>query len=120
MRSLAILDRLVNLYALWKEIHNHIPKKSRHTLGRKIDSTFVEILEFIFTAGYLPKEKKLPFVQKAIGRADVLKFFLRVAWEEKDIDTKKYASLSGSLDEIGRMLGGWARNVESRTQTPAS
>jgi len=46
---------------------NHFPKESRHTLGRKIDSTFVEILELVFTAGYLQKDKKLPFVQKTVA-----------------------------------------------------
>ena len=80
----------------------------------------MEILEVVFTAGYLSKDKKLPFVQKAISRTDVLKFFLRVAWEVKDIDSKKYAALSEPLDDIGRMLGGWARNVESRTHPPSS
>ncbi|MEK7480302.1 MAG: four helix bundle protein [Patescibacteria group bacterium] len=116
---MAIIDRLIAVYRLWREIHNHFPKKSRHTLGRKIDSAFIEILELAFTAGYLPKDKKLPFVQKAVARTDVLKFFLRIAWEVKDIDTKKYAALSEPLDDIGRMLGGWMRNVESRAQPPA-
>lgn len=110
---------MVRTYALWREIHNHFPKKSRHTLGRKIDGAFVEMFELIFTAGYLSKDKKLPFVQKAISKTDLLKFFLRVAWEVNDIGEKKYVALSEPLDEIGRMLGGWARNVESRTQPPA-
>jgi len=114
-----VIDRLVRTYALWREIHNHFPKKSRHTLGKKIDIVFVEMLELLFTAGYLSKDKKLPFIQKATGKTDVLKFLLRVAWEVKDIDTKKYGALSEPLDDIGRMLGGWARNVESRTQPPA-
>ena len=117
---MTISDRLIKTYALWREVHNHFPKKSRYTLGRKIDVAFVEILEVVFTAGYLSKDKKLPFVQKAISRTDVLKFFLRVAWEVKDIDSKKYAALSEPLDDIGRMLGGWVRNVESRTHPPSS
>lgn len=88
-------------------------------MGRKIDAIFVEILEAIFTAGYLSADKKLPFIQKAIGKTDVLKFLLQVAWEVKDMDSKKYAALSEPLDDIGRMLGGWARNAESRAQSPS-
>ena len=113
------MERIKQAYLLWREIHNHFPKKSRHTLGRKIDAVFIEILELVFTAGYLSKDKKLPFVQKAVVRADTLKFFLRIAWEVKDMDTKKYTALSEPLDDIGRMLGGWVRNIESRTSSAA-
>ncbi len=28
-------------------------------------------------------------------------------WETKSLDTKKYATLSEKMDEIGKMLGGW-------------
>ena len=108
------MQRLVSTYALWRQIHNHFPKKSKYTLGRKIDEMFIESFELIFVAGYLSKDKKLPFIQKAIGKIDLLKLFLRIAWEVKDLDTKKYVSLSQPLDEISRMLNGWTRNVESR------
>lgn len=80
----------------------------------------MEILELVFTAGYLPKDKKLPFVQKAMGRTDLLKFLLRIAWEVKDMDVKKYTALSEPLDDVGRMLAGWMRNVESRALSAAS
>jgi hypothetical protein len=30
-----------------------------------------------------------------------------VLWESKSLDNKKYAALSVSCDEIGKMLGGW-------------
>ena len=113
------MERIKQAYLLWREINNNFHKKSRHTLGRKIDAVFIEILELVFTAGYLSKDKKLPFVQKAVVRADTLKFFLRIAWEVKDMDTKKYTALSEPLDDIGRMLGGWVRNIESRTSSAA-
>ena len=30
-----------------------------------------------------------------------------ILWETKSLDNKKYIAVSGPLDEIGRMLGGW-------------
>ena len=50
---------------------------------------------------------------------DLLKFFLYVAWDTKDIDNKKYISISEELNELGRMLGGWERKMESIKKTPA-
>ena len=93
----------------------HLPKKSRLTMGSKIDSTFISLMELIFIAGSLSKEKKMPYVQKAIAQLDLLKFFLRVSWEIKSLDNKKYIAISEPLNEIGKMLGGWYRNLQKQT-----
>ncbi len=111
---LPIIGRFVAVYRLWHGYLDHISKKSRYTLGAKIDSYFLEALENMFIASYLPKEQKLPCLQKATTKLDLLKFFLQISWEIKAIDTKKYIALSGELNEIGRMLGGWQRGIVSK------
>jgi len=103
------------VYKLWHEILDHISKKSRYTLGAKIDSLFIETLELLFIASYLSKEEKLPYLKKSAVKLDLLKFFLQISWEIKALDTKKYIALSEPLNEIGKMLGGWIRNVEKET-----
>ena len=113
--SLSIIERLIGAYKLWHEMIQHLPKKSRFTLGAKIDLTFIEVIELIFMAGSLPKEKKLPYVQKAVSKFDLLKFFLRISWEIKALDNKKYLAISEPLNEIGKMLGGWHRNLLKET-----
>lgn len=96
----------------------HFPKKSRYTLGAKIDSVFVETLETIFLASIIPHKNKLAYIERAVIKFDLLKFFLRVAWETKALDTKKYAALSEPLSTIGKMLGGWHKNLQAQ-QTPS-
>lgn len=110
-----IIQRFVAVYKLWDGFRNNISKQSRYTLGAKIDTLFLDTIELLFTASYLNKEQKQPVLQKANGKLDLLKFFLQIAWELKLLDTKKYAELSKSLDEIGRMLGGWRKGIESKT-----
>ena len=107
-------------YNVWRQVQNNFPKKSRFTLGNKIDDLFLSVLEPVYIANYLKGPKKLPYIQQAIRRLDLLKFFLQVAWEVKDIDNKKYVALSESLSEAGRMLGGWAnklRTAREKTST---
>jgi len=113
--NLPIIDRLVQTYKCWHEMVQHLPKKSRLTIGMKIDQTFVYLLKLIFIAGSLPKNKKLPYVQKAVGQLDLLKFFLQISWEIKALDNKKYIAISEPLGEIGKMLGGWHRNLIKET-----
>jgi hypothetical protein len=88
-----------------------LPKTARYTLGEKIDRFFLEMMESIYTASFLPKEQKLRYLQEATIKLDLLKFFLQITWEIKSLDTKKYILLSEQLEEIGRMLGGWTRQV---------
>ena len=71
----------------------------------------MEIIEYIFIASHLPKNQKLPYLQKASAKLDLLKFFLQISWEIKSLDNKKYIILFEHLDEIGRMLGGWQRQL---------
>ena len=98
----------------------NFPKKSRFTLGKKVDGLFIEVLELIFIAGYLPREHKLPYLKKAVGRFDLLKFFIQISWETKVLDNKRYVGISGQLDEIGKMLGGWVRQLLKQTSAPQS
>jgi len=106
---------LIIAYKIWNEFQNHFPKKSRYTIGSKIDSLFLEIIEFLFTASYLGKEQKLPFLQKAGVKLDTLKFILQISWEIKILDNKKYIILSEHLNEIGKMLGGWIKGLQNKT-----
>ena len=88
------------------------PKSSRYTLGAKIDSLFLEVIELIIKASYSDKAGKLISLSDGSLKLDLLKFFLQVAWDIKSLDNKKYIVLSEKLDEIGKMLGGWIRSIK--------
>ncbi len=110
-----IIQRFIVVYKLWDELRNNFPKKSRYTLGVKIDELFLDIIELLFIAGSLNRTQKLPTLQKASGKLDLLKFFIQLAWELKIFDNKKYVLLSEPLNDIGKMLGGWIKNTEKET-----
>jgi len=54
-------------------------------------------------------------VIRASSKLDTLKFFLQVAWDLKAIDNNKYAALSAPLVEVGKMLGGWRKQIADAT-----
>ena len=112
-----IIEHTVSVYKLWYEYRDHFPKKSRYTLGDRIDIVFIQLVELLWAASYQGKNEKLPTISAAIKKLDGLKFLLRIAWEIKVLDSTKYASISDPLFEIGKMLGGWKKGLE--TKTPA-
>ena len=103
-----------SVYLVWHKIHVILPQINRYTLGNRIDKLFIEIIENIATASFLAKEEKVPYVRLSIRKLDTLKILLMILWEIKSIENNKYISLSIPLEEIGRMLGGWIKGIESK------
>ena len=62
----------------------------------------------------MPRADKIPYVRLAIRKLDTLKLLLMVLWESKSLDTKKYSVLSIKVDETGKMLGGWSRQLNKQ------
>lgn len=112
-----MIEKFKATYKDWHIFVKHFPKTSRYTLGEKIDRLFVTTLEHMLTASLLSKENQLPFIYKASLKLDTLKFFLQVAWELKHLQTKHYVILAEHLNEVGKMLGGWKRGIESKTSS---
>ena len=106
-RLLPLLQKCKSAYLLWYGYLQDIPKTHRRSLGSRIDSLFVETIEAVVSATFLPRTEKIPHVRLAARKLDTLKILLMMLWETKSLDTKKYVALSLPLDEIGRMLGGW-------------
>lgn len=112
--DLTLIRKLIEAYKLWQEYLPHFPKTSRYSLGVKIDRYFVKIIELTLSASHLGGKPKLAYVKKASQKLDLLKVFLKISWEIRALDNKKYATLSTKLDEIGRMIGGWIRQIKEK------
>ena len=102
-------------YKLWHECIPHLPKHLKYTFGETTDKYFVQTIENILIASFLQKQEKQPFVRKAIISLDVVKFFLYMLWDLKNIEEKRYVALSYPLAEAGKMLGGWHNQLENQT-----
>ncbi len=103
-------------YRVWHGCLLKINRVDRYTIGAEIDASFRSLLEIIFRATFAhDKFEKLSLVSQAIGRADLLKFFLQIGWEHKVFDHKAYGQLILLLDEVGRMLGGWKKSLHEKT-----
>lgn len=98
---------------LWITILPHIPKGGRYTIGTRIEQRFVHVLELSYSAYFTEKEKKAAKIMDCIHSLDILKYLLHVSWEAKYISHKQYEELATKLNEVGKMLGGWRKNLEN-------
>lgn len=110
--KLPIIVELGVCYKLWHEYLVNLPRHTRFTLGEKIDNAFVDCLEMALMAGYAAPDKKAEIIRRLSVKFDTLKFFLKLLWEIKALDNKKYSTISVRLNEIGKMIGGWMKFVK--------
>ena len=113
-----VLVKSKEAYRTWHDLLIKVNRVDRYTIGARIDETFLSMLELIFRATFAyDKFEKLSIVSQALGKNDLLKFFLQIGWEEKVLNNKNYGDLILNLDEVGRMLGGWKKNLQEKTPT---
>ena len=88
-----------------------VSKQDRYTIWQRGENLIIDILEGILLASQLPKEPKLPVLERVSAKLNLLRIFLRLAKDVKALDQKKYIALEEMVDEVGRMLGGWIRST---------
>lgn len=76
---------------------------------------FLEAIETSFLASYTHTDEKMALLSKSISKIDLVKLLLQLSWEIKAVDNKKYIHLSERFGEIGKMLGGWKKQLISKT-----
>lgn len=91
----------------------HIAKGARYTIGSRIENTFLDLLELSYAAYFTEKEKKLEKITECILVLDTLKFLVSVAWEGKLISNKHCEDVASKLEEVGKMFGGWKKNLSN-------
>lgn len=110
--DIPIFRKVYDLYKQFHDIRNKAPKQDRYTIYVKCENSLLEVLEGILEASQLSRNEKMPVLQKTSLKLNFLRVFIRLLKDVKSIDLKNYASLEESVDEIGRMLGGWIKSTK--------
>lgn len=98
---------------LWINIVAHIPKGARYTIGARIETKFLDLLELAYITYFTEKEYKLEKISACILILDTLKFLVSVAWEAKYLSHQQCGTLASKLEEIGKMFGGWKNSLRN-------
>ena len=83
------------------------PRTQRFLLGDRIQSTALDVLERLIEATYT-RDRKGHLTRANLG-IEKLRFLFRLAVELHYLDRRRYAHAARTLDEVGRLVGGWAK-----------
>ena len=112
--DIPIFKKSYDLYKAFYGSRLNVSKQDRYTLWQRSENCILDVLEAILLASQSSKADKLPMLETASVKLNVLRVLIRLTKDVKAIDNKKYLALETDIDEIGRMLGGWIRSTKER------
>jgi len=83
------------------------PRTQKFLLGDRIQRTALDVLESLVEATYT-RDRKGHLIRANLG-IEKLRFLFRLSVELSHLDRKRYAYAARTLDEIGRLVGGWIK-----------
>jgi len=97
-------------YALMLELYPTVrsfPKSQQFMIGRRIEDAGLELLTGLVAANKSGRKK--PRLASVDMELEKLRLLVRLSFDLRFINIRKYELLSEKVDELGRMLGGWMK-----------
>ena len=88
------------------------PKRVRFTFSTRIDNLALDVVEELVEARYSRQKRQI--LQRINLKLERLRVLLRLTHEQQVLPHGSYAFAMRSLDEVGRMIGGWSKQQEDR------
>lgn len=83
------------------------PRNRRFTLGERIESGLLEVLENLIQATY-GHARQQSLVQANL-KLDIVRHLWRLSYQLQVIPIKRYDHGSGLMESLGRQIGGWRK-----------
>jgi hypothetical protein len=88
------------------------PKKARFTFSDRINNLALNIVEDLVEARYT-KQRGIILARTNLN-LEKLRVLIRISYELRFISFKAYEQATYSINEVGRMLGGWLKQQGTR------
>jgi hypothetical protein len=113
-----IMQKTLGVFVLWHNIVKTLTKDHRYSLGLKISNLFADIIEQASLAQFNPADTmRIIYIDRAIAKNDTLKFMLYALYETRGIANDKLIVLIEPCEEVGKMLYGWKRSIETKKKS---
>ena len=89
------------------------PQRQKYLLGHRIENTALDTLEGLIEATY--SRNRGSILATVNVRLSKLRFLFRLATELRLIDRRRYEHAARSIDDIGRLVGGWMKVQRGQT-----
>ena len=88
-----------------------LPRTEKFSIGTEIKTSMYEMLKNILLASKIDKNKRLQIYNMVDSHIYYQRICIRILYNHKWIDEKKYKYSNELLSEIGRILGGLIKSL---------
>lgn len=113
MKELPIINTTYDVYKKIIDINNHLEKRWRYSLGNSLENSILSLLQELIMAKNAPKPLKQAYLIKAESHMEISILKLRLFLEKGIANETKIFQTQSKLSEIGRMLGGWIKSLNT-------
>ncbi len=91
-----------------------LPRSVRFTFASRVDNLALDVLEAIVEARFAAAGRKRALLRDADVKLAKLRVLLRLCHDRRLLSHRGYEHVMRNIDEAGRMVGGWRRQVAGR------
>ena len=89
----------------------NFPRDQKFLLGNRLQNQVSDLLELVIIAYYSPRSHKTEQLSEINLQLEKIRYFSRLAFEIRCINSKKYREWIEINREIGRITGGWLKSL---------
>jgi hypothetical protein len=89
------------------DVTEKFPKRARFTFADRINGIALDLVEDLVDARY--SKNKVLVLRSANFRLEKLRVLIRISFENQLLSQKAYQHAVYSINEVGKMLGGWTK-----------
>ncbi len=87
------------------------PKRVRFSFANRIDNLALDVVEDLIEARYTRNKHEI--LKRTNLRLEKLRILLRISCDQRHLSYKAYEHAMRSMNEVGKMLGGWIKQHET-------
>jgi hypothetical protein len=115
-REVAPALEAVNRFLRWLILTvEKMPRSQKFLLGDRIQSAALDVLERLIEATY-DRDRAASLRAANLG-VEKLRHLVRLAFDLRHLDERRYECAARDLDAIGRLIGAWRKTHGARAQT---
>jgi len=104
----------VQLMALAVKVQEQMPRGVKRSLGDKISSHCVEMLDHMALANATRRAERTEHIEQLMTHLRAITVLLRVSHDSRYVSTKLWAQATALLDSIGKQGGGWLKSAANK------
>ena len=109
--ELVIIPKIEKYIEYMLTILMKLPRTEKFSIGTEIKNSMYEMLKSILLASKIDKRKRLEIYNIVDSNIYYQRICIRIMYNNKWIDMKKYKYSNELIDEIGKILGGLIKSL---------